>query len=149
MKLCSQPNDIKYSGLAVDWFQKKGYDFSEELNSLFVKLCVDSNKPEIAAERFVEKKGRIGSWSTPSTIYKLFASLQSKKRYNFIIDIAHVVIPKGVRPNIRSFEIIFDALTQVNSTEKYDTTVVLAKTLLTEEEIIQLQEKYPKPTTSE
>jgi hypothetical protein len=143
LKLCKSPGDAKYAGLAVDWFQEKGFDFSEELNSIFVRVCVDGGRPEIAAERFVYAKGRIGSWSTPSSLLKLLTALKEKESFESIIQVTHTITPKGVRPNVNSFEIVLEACVKANSKDNYDTTVTLAQNILTSEEVQNLIQKIP------
>ena len=137
---------MKYAGLGIDWFQKKGFDFTEELNSAFIQLCLENDQLDPIKQRFLIKKNRISSWTTPSSIYKLLSSLQTKEDYNSIIDLTEILTSKGVRPDLRSFEIVFHACLQLKAIEKYETFITLAKNLLKDEEIQTLQEKYPKPT---
>ena len=47
---CTLPNHVKYAVGAVQYYQIKGQDFSEDVNSLFIKACVAGDNPIAAAE---------------------------------------------------------------------------------------------------
>lgn len=143
--MVNTPEDIKYAGLAIDWFQEKGYDFSEELNALFINKCIECNQPNIAVTRFLYRKGRIGSWSTPSSIYRLLNSLQTHQDHQSIVQLLHILAPKGVHFDIRSFEILFQTCLQMNSKESYDEVTKKAKVLLSADDYEALVKKYPSP----
>jgi hypothetical protein len=145
MSMCQNPEDVKYAALAVDWFQEKGFDFSEELNSMFITRCVEANQPNLAVTRFLYRKGRIGSWSTPSSFHRLLSSLQAHEDHDSIIQLIQVLTPKGVRPDLRSFDIVFNSCLKKESRELYELTAEKAKGLLSSEDYQGLLEKYPIP----
>jgi DNA phosphorothioation-dependent restriction protein DptG len=148
MKMCQAPEDVKYAALAADWFQEKGFDFTEELNSMFVTKCVEANQTNLAVTRFLYRKGRIGSWSTPSSLYRLLSALQVQEDHDSIIQLVQTLTVKGVRPDRRSFEIVFHSCVQKGSKEFYEQTMEKAKGLLSPEDCQDLLEKYPIPVSA-
>eukprot|EP00602_Paraphysomonas_sp_CaronLab_P004631 CAMPEP_0185017780 /NCGR_PEP_ID=MMETSP1103-20130426/676_1 /TAXON_ID=36769 /ORGANISM="Paraphysomonas bandaiensis, Strain Caron Lab Isolate" /LENGTH=194 /DNA_ID=CAMNT_0027547347 /DNA_START=198 /DNA_END=782 /DNA_ORIENTATION=- len=147
-KLCG-PEDAKYAGLAVDWFQEKGYDFTEELNSVFVKTCVQGNQPEIAVKRFVYAKGRMGSWSTASSLNYLFGSLLEKGDAESMVNVLSTVVPKGVRPNVTTAELCLQACSQCQNRELYESALdICRRFVLVPSELENITQKHPIPAAS-
>jgi hypothetical protein len=143
--MCQSPEDVKYAGLAIDWFQEKGFDFNEELNSLFIKKCLEGNQTDAVVKRFLYRKGRIGSWCTPSSIYRLLSALHEQQEHQAIIQLIQVLTPKGVQPDLKSFEIVFQAVSTPASASSYDEMAKIAQGLLSAEDYQYLIQKYPCP----
>jgi hypothetical protein len=143
--MCQSSEDVKYAGLAIDWFQEKGFDFNEELNSLFIKKCLEGNQPDAVVKRFLYRKGRIGSWCTPSSIHRLLSALQEQQDHQAIIQLIQVLTPKGVQPDLKSFEIVFQAATDPSVASSYEEMAKIAQRLLPTEDFQTLTQKYPAP----
>jgi hypothetical protein len=60
---------IKATG-AIKVYQKKGQDFSEEVNSHYVNASIRANNFAPIVEDFLKYKHRIGAWTTPSSFHK-------------------------------------------------------------------------------
>jgi hypothetical protein len=139
------PKDAKYAGLGVDWFQEKGFDFSEELNSLFVNACVRGDKPQVAVSRFVYGKGRIGAWATPKSLNKLFESLRAKNDAESMVKVLEALIPKNVRVNNVTVILCLSACCELQTRELYQRVVELTQGHLPEDEMQKIFEKHPMP----
>lgn len=50
LQQCESPDHIKYAVGAVNYYQEKGQDFAEDVNSLFFKACVKGENPMAAVE---------------------------------------------------------------------------------------------------
>lgn len=50
LQQCNTPDHVKYAVGAVEYFQIKGQDFAEDVNSLFVKACIKGENPMAAAK---------------------------------------------------------------------------------------------------
>lgn len=140
------PNKSKYAGLAIDWYQEKGFDFTEELNSIFVKLCIEEDRPEIAVQRFLYKKGRIGSWSTVTSINRLLKCLLEKNDAETMVQVIKVLSPKGVPLNLQSVEILAQACQKNGSAELYNEALTFARVWIKEEDSLsEIVSRYPLP----
>lgn len=140
-----EPTDAKYAGLGVDWFQEKGFDFSEELNTLFVDACVRGNMPEVAVSRFIYGKGRIGAWSTPKSLNKLFESLREKKDAQAMVNVLETLIPKNVRINNVTVILCLTACCEVQSRDLYRRVVELTHGSLDKEYMETILARHPIP----
>ena len=49
LQKCHEPNHVRYAVLAVELYQKKGNDFAEDVNSFFIRACVNGKAPLAAA----------------------------------------------------------------------------------------------------
>jgi hypothetical protein len=139
------PKDAKYAGLGIDWFQKKGFDFSEELNTLFIDACVRGQKPEVAVSRFIYGKGRIGAWSTPRSLNKLFKMLRERNDAESMLTVLEALIPKNVRVNNVTITLCLKACCEVQSRNMYLQAVELTRGAVEAEVMEALMEKYPVP----
>jgi hypothetical protein len=139
------PKDVKYAGAGVDWFQEKGFDFSEELNTLFVDACVRSKKPEVAVSRFIYGKGRIGAWSTPKSLNKLFESLREKNDAQGMVNVLEALIPKNVRVNNVTVILCLTACCEAGSRDLYQRVVELTRGSVEEEYMNKLLSRHPMP----
>ena len=71
LQKCTTKDDVKYGTQMVELFQRKGQDFSEEVNSHFVAMCIRAGQPELAIKHFSKYNNRIGSWTTPKSFLSL------------------------------------------------------------------------------
>lgn len=106
LQKCTTKDDVKYGAQMVELFQRKGQDFSEEVNSHFVAMCIRAGQPELAVKHFSKYNNRIGSWTTPKSFLSLAtAAIQASaaakdKQVATVKDLAtalDVITLKGVR----------------------------------------------------
>lgn len=77
-KLClmiSDPLDVKYAKIAAELYQKKGQDFSEETNSIFIAACIRGGAPDVVVEHFAKSKHRLGAWTSNTSFNRLLGAL--------------------------------------------------------------------------
>jgi len=72
---CLEPDHLKYAIKGVEMYQRKGHDFSEEINSLFIRLCIAAKNPKAAIDICSVYKYRLGAWSTPTSLKNLIESM--------------------------------------------------------------------------
>lgn len=140
-----QATDAKYAGNGVDWFQEKGFDFSEELNSLFVDACLRGQMPEIAVSRLIYGKGRIGAWSTPKSLNKLFGALCEQKDAQAMVSVLETLIPKNVRVNNVTVHLCLTACCEVQSRDLYQRVVELTEGSVDKENMEKILARHPIP----
>ena len=76
LQMCNEPKLAKYSLQAVALYQRKGQDFSEEVNSHFIRSVAVEGKQAVAAAKVISKwKNRIGAWGTTTSVEKLLRGL--------------------------------------------------------------------------
>ena len=75
LRVCNEPFHFKYAVKGVKLFQKSGGDFNEETCSLFIKVCVRSDKPQSAADLILDQRARISSWLCRSSLSNLVEGL--------------------------------------------------------------------------
>ena len=49
LQQCTEPDHVRYAIGAVELYQRKGMDFKEDVNSLFIMACVNGNNPLAAS----------------------------------------------------------------------------------------------------
>jgi len=49
LQKCDSPTHVKYAVKIVEYYQGRGHDFAEDINSLFVKACIKGDDPKAAA----------------------------------------------------------------------------------------------------
>ena len=127
MQMCDTPELARYSLQAVHLYQRKGQDFSEEVNSHFVRSVAIDGKQAVAAAKVMAKwKNRIGAWSTTTSLEKLLGALVEQGPYvsagtgeedekksqeevpdvpALVVDLLEVSLKKGVFMNKAVFEV--------------------------------------------
>lgn len=147
-QMCENVDDLRFAVGGVDLFQRKRQDFSEEINSLFIKLCIRFNSPQTAATIFLKYKNRISAWTTITALNRLLKSLSERNEVVLIIDMLKVLVSKGVRPNKDSFEIILSCEEFKTDAEQYSTLVELwSASGLDTNDVHDLKNRYPAPST--
>lgn len=115
LQKCTTKDDVKYGAQMVELFQRKGQDFSEEVNSHFVAMCIRAGQPELAVKHFSKYNNRIGSWTTPKSFLSLAtAAIQASaaakdKQVATVKDLAtalDVITLKGVRVTPDSIKLL-------------------------------------------
>lgn len=78
LDMCKTPEQVKYAIQAQELFQRRGQDFSEEVNSHFIKACIRGSNPEAAANVLIKESNRMGAWSTATSLSALVNELSSE-----------------------------------------------------------------------
>jgi hypothetical protein len=97
---------LKYAVLAADLYQRKGQDFSEEVNSLFVKACVQAKDPHVAVDYFFLRKKRLGAWTTVTSFNRLTEAVLESGTPGNILGVAELLRYKGLYLNRESVELL-------------------------------------------
>lgn len=96
--LCTEKDHIKYIVKGAEYFEMRGYDFSEEISALFAKACVRCNKPLDAVAHYSTPSYRLGAWSTPGSLALLVAAASKEENgVQKCADMLALLSRKGVR----------------------------------------------------
>ncbi len=99
---------MRYAVLGIELYQRKGYDFSEELCSHFVRACVMGKSPETAVNVFSKYKNRISAWLTATSLQSLLVSLIEQGKIEQAVQTVEMAVRKGVRPAPDSVRLLTD-----------------------------------------
>lgn len=143
LEMCQSPEEVKYATQAVALYQRKGQDFSEEVNSHFVKACIRGGQPTAAATEFAKYGSRIGAWTTPASFDRLATSLEASGAANECISMVHTLSLKGVKLKTDSVAIALKAAAATGDNDVYSKTVESAVKLLGAEEAKSVATQYP------
>ena len=76
LQMCNSPELARYGLYGVDLYQRKGQDFSEEVNSHFIRSVAVEGKQAVAVAKMIAKwKNRIGAWGTTTSLQRLMQGL--------------------------------------------------------------------------
>ena len=149
LRMVKSPDDGKFAILLVDFYQKRGKDFDEQIASAFVKASVIGGKSKEAANLCAVYKNRIGSWLTPKSLDALISDLCSANELELTLTMLENLIKKGVVANITSFETILEAgarSEEVKSSDEFKARVSkVASIMLPLEAYQSLTTRYSLP----
>ncbi len=149
LEMCQTPEEVKYATKAVALYQKKGQDFSEEVNSHFVKACIRGGQPIAAATEFAKYGNRIGAWTTPASFERLAASLEASGAAQESIAVVQTLSLKGVKLKSDSVAIAIKAAAATGDNDVYSKTVESAVKLLGAEEAKSIATQFPMQVAKE
>ena len=76
LQMCNTPELARYGLHGVDLYQRKGQDFSEEVNSHFIRsVAVEGKQAVNVAKVIAVWKNRIGAWGTTTSLQRLMQGL--------------------------------------------------------------------------
>ena len=142
---CVEQKHIKYVVFAVRLYERKGYDFTEEINSLFVKACIRGGSPDVAATELAKYKYRIGAWTTTTSLNRLLEALKSSPDAKLTSQLMQTLSLKGLVFAQISYDLALNNCVDRNDLEAYDIVHNCAKLALKNEELIALDSKYTRP----
>lgn len=124
---CTTPDDVKYAKLAVELFQRKGSDFTEEVASLFVKSCVQGNNPMVVVDMCLQRQNRISAWQTGTSVQRLVDAICSTQSSGAekadqlakLVEAISIMAEKGVNILPTSMESVLAATTSVQTEAVY------------------------------
>ena len=131
----------------VNFYQRKGADFSSILCSHFVNLCVQANKPEIVSNMIAQPHHRIGAWVSRKANLSLLNSLAKVDDVDSMINVASATLKKGLI--VQSQESISVLLSKVQNAEQFDTVMDIAAKTLRPEELEAVKSKFPAFASAE
>jgi hypothetical protein len=98
------PGDAKFAQLAADLYQRKGLDFSEEVNSHYIKACIRTGTIGVAVECLRRPEHRLGAWTTLKGLLNLLESAPEDVSLSSLVDMLSILQKKGLRLNSKVFE---------------------------------------------
>ena len=149
LQMCKTADEVKYASKAVALYQRKGQDFSEEVNSHFVNACIRGGQPIVAATEFAKYGSRIGAWTTPASFERLVASLEANGEVNESINVVQVLALKGVKLKKESVAIAVKAAASSGDAAIYNKTLESAIRILGAEDGQSVAEMFPLPVVAE
>jgi len=147
LQLCLQYNKVRHGLLAVELYQKKGQDFSEDVNGLFVKMCVQAGSPIVAINHFKKFKNRLSAWSTQTSLHRLVEACKDMKGQDFelLIEAVETISVKGIKMKVESASILLNICISEKSSALYERTVAFLPRFFNDEVIQKLLQDHPKP----
>jgi hypothetical protein len=148
--LCKEKGDLKTVKRAVQMYQRRGQDFSEETGASFVNTCLRLNEPKLAGEVLSKYKNRIGSWVTKKPLLNLFEALAELKEVEMMVTISEVLHLKG-NPSIQAvdtLELVVKSASSNGDIPLYSRSVEIATKILYSSgaaELVRIKESYPSP----
>ena len=140
-------SDLTYVKNGVELYQKKGQDFSEEVNAHFIQACLRAGNPKVASDLFSVYANRISAWSTPKTFHMLVESLISRNELESVVKMLSIVSKKGVIASKETFDIIFIKLQEVEDKGvMYIKLMTSASKMLTPGDVEYLKSRHPDPS---
>ncbi len=136
--LCNKPQDIKHILGVVNLYENKGYDFTEEINSLFIKACIRCEDPKAAAIAIAKYENRIGAWTSITAFSRLLEVLLEKGEFEILIDAVSTMYRKGIAPGDNDTKIIIDKLVELNNKDLINKIKESMKIKLSNEKIQKL-----------
>ena len=149
LQMCKTADEVKYASKAVALYQRKGQDFSEEVNSHFVNACIRGGQPVVAATEFAKYGSRIGAWTTPASFERLVASLEESGEVNESINAVQVLALKGVKLKKESVAVVVKAAASSGDAAIYNKTVESAMKILGAKDGQSVAEMFPLPVVAE
>lgn len=147
LERCQTEDHAKYAVKGVEYYQLKGNDFSEEINSIFIKACIRANKPRMAADQILVFKNRIGAWTTVTALNRLLTSLLANgEEAEILVNVITMVIFKGIKINLDTIELALKSCIEKNDYESYVRVQAIAeKGAVSNAQWQSLQSNYPIP----
>ena len=149
LQMCKTADEVKYASKAVALYQRKGQDFSEEVNSHFINACIRGGQPIVAATELAKYGSRIGAWTTPASFERLVTSLEASGEVNESINVVQVLALKGVKLKKESVAIAVKAAASSGDAAIYNKTVESAIKILGAEEGQSVAEMFALPVVAE
>ncbi len=143
-QICSKiqnSNEIKYAVKTAEIYQRKGQDFSEEVNSHFIQACVRSKSPLVALEYFLKPKNRLAAWTTATSLNRLLESALANNANTNLLEVILILKSKGLHLNKRSIELCVEIGKNRNDegAEEFRNKIVeVAKEVLSAEEFKEI-----------
>jgi len=129
---CVEPEHATFIRLAVQLYQRKGQDFSEEVGAQFIKACLRVNDPKLAGELIAKYKNRIGAWVTKKPLYDLFQALSDLNEVEMMVTISEVVHLKGNHAinSVDTMELVVKSASASNDLSLHNRSVEIATKIL-------------------
>lgn len=150
LKKCTTPTDLSVASKGIALYQRKGADFNSQFCSYFINLCVQADKPRVAADLIVKPTHRLGAWVSKKSNLSLLKSLAKADDVESMISVAKSTINKGLFVQTAdSLEVLMSAVGKSGSTEHYASALSIAEKSLKSAEVEQLKAQHPAPSVGE
>jgi hypothetical protein len=140
----------KFVFRGVKLFQSRGFDFSEELCSLFVKFCVQNNQAKAGAQIITKPGYRIGSWLSRKSLDQIGNALLSSNNVDLAASVLKTTAERGLK--VASDDLIASVLKSTaaaGAEDKYKDVIAVATTIVGAEKAATLANKFPLVTATE
>lgn len=149
LKRCTSPSDLPVATKGIALYQRKGVDFNSQFCSYFINLCVQAEKPRVAADLIVKPMHRLGAWVSKKSNLTLLNALAKNDDVESMLNVSKTILSKGVAVQTAgSLDVLMEAVTKTGLSEHYAAAMSIAEKSLPPAEIDALKAKYP-PSASE
>lgn len=145
LQKCDGLDTLKYAVLGVELYQRKGQDFSEEVNSHFIKACLKADDPMRAVPVLLKYKNRIGAWTTVTSLSRLSEGLLAKGEAAAVVDVLEAVTKKGLLPGALNVELALKAAVTNSDPALFQRAAAVGSQTLTAADAEELLRRYPAP----
>lgn len=149
---CLEPDHLKYAIKAVEMYQRKGHDFNEEINSLFIKLCITFNNSKAAVDILSVYKNRLGAWSTPTSLGKLIEKMNEKMDTSSapedllaLVNLVTVSQMKGVPLTKDMLILVLKHTIKQSNIDLYNRLIETGKKSLGKDDLNDIINQFPSP----
>lgn len=151
MVKCETPEHKQYALDAIDIFQSRPMDFSEEICSHFIKTFLGKlNDPVSAAEIVCKKEHRLGAWMTKNSTETLLEALSARGEVQLMIDVVEMLNFKAVlHEPVASAEALLKAASVKGDSALYEAASITCGKIVSEVDLISLRHAHPGPAPSE
>jgi len=124
LQMCTDASSVKYGLSAVELYQIKGQDFSEEVNSHFISMCIRGGSPLLAVKHMSFFKNRLGARTTQTSLHRLVEACKDLKDDDLVLLITalETISIKGAKMNQESGAVILRACIANSNADLYNKT---------------------------
>lgn len=144
-----KPENVKYVFDGIQLIHSKGWDFSAQISSLFVKFCLSNGAGKEAAELLAKKDHRLSAWVTLKPYTSLTEFLASNGETELMIDLTKNLIGKGAHvPSEWAAEQLLKAASAKGDAAVYAQAVTVAAKMIPSPDLDKLKQTYKAPEAS-
>ena len=128
----------------VKLYQTKGFDFSEELCSLFVKFLVQTNQVQAAAQTIVKPSYRIGSWLTKKSLDQLSSALLENNKLELAVAVLKTTSDRGLKiASDETISAVVKATAAAGAEEKYNEVLAVVTAVSDADKAAAVAAQFP------
>ena len=91
-----KPEHVKYAVLAAELYNKKGNDFSVEVNALFIRSCLKGNNTKAVIDHFKVFSNRLSAWTGIPSFNRLLESIIQENVTENVAEVVDILKKKGL-----------------------------------------------------
>lgn len=161
LQKCQGKDDVKYGVQMMEFYQRKGQDFSEEVTSHFVSMSIRGEQPLVAVKAVAKYKNRIGAWVTPKSFHNLVTSVLSmapvekagaegegatEEPLKLLVSALETVSKKGVKLGAEDVQEVARRLSEAGDLEAYLKVMAAAPRVIDAEAVARIAALHPPPS---